>query len=309
MIKRTEKINEKIRKFEQAFIPDKESLVLPKIEKILLALDAHDWVKKSSRYAYRVTCELATSHRADVEIICMAVNDEEYSESETLVDEAVKYLKENSIEAVGSCVIGSPSENILRLMDEEQHDLLVLPSPYAERVEKESQDSIGATIEILISRAEVPLLLLPESRIRPDKITDSILIPVLGREDVPPLEWALIFSEKVTALKVLDLVRREDIERFKDVSLNLLDEAVDDDLIQISLRDERAPLIKGLKDIANEMQIDIEVIEIVGAAIDSIMSKLEKTSLLILRTGLAQEKGSSLVKEAKRNGVPLLIIH
>jgi hypothetical protein len=308
MIKRTEKINEKIRKFEQAFIPDKESLVLPKIEKILLALDAHDWVKKSSRYAYRVTYELATSHRSDVEIICMAVNDEEYSESEKLVDEAVKYLKENSINAVGSCIIGSPSENILRLIDEEQHDLLVLPSPYAERVEK-SQDSIGATIEILISRAEVPLLLLPESRKRPDKITDSILIPVLGREDVPPLEWALIFSEKVTALEVLDLVRREDIERFKDVSLNLLDEAVDDDLIQISLRDERAPLIKGLKDIANEMQIDIEVIEIVGAAIDSIMSKFEKTSLLILRTGLAQEKGSSLVKEAKRNGVPLLIIH
>ena len=308
MIKRTDKIEEKIKRFERAFIPDKESLILPKIEKILLALDAHDWVLESSRYAYRVTCELATSHGAVVEIICMAVNNEENPESEKLVEEAVKYFEENSVEAVGSCAVGSPSENILELIGDDHHDLLVLPSPYAERVEKGSQDSIGATIDILITRLEVPLLLLPESKIDPVNITQSILLPVIEKEDAPSIEWALIFSGKDTTLEVLDIVREEHVESFKDVSSDLLDEEVEDRLIHISLREDKVPLIKALRELTSDMDLEINVTEKVGETPEILIDKLEKTTLLILRKGLAQAQGSKMVKEAKRNGIPLLII-
>jgi len=308
VIKRTDKIEKKIKRFERAFIPDKESLILPKIEKILLALDAHDWVLESSRYAYRVTCELATSHGAVVEIICMAVNNEEYPDSEKLVEEAVKYFEENSVEAVGSCAVGSPSENILELIGDDHHDLLVLPSPYAERVEKGSQDSIGATIDILITRLEEPLLLLPESKIDPVNITQSILLPVIEKEDAPSIEWALIFSGKDTTLEVLDIVREEHVESFKDVSSDLLDEEVEDRLIHISLREDKVPLIKALRELTSDMDLEINVTEKVGETPEILIDKLEKTTLLILRKGLAQAKGSKMVKETKKNGIPLLII-
>ena len=67
---------------------------------------------------------------------------------------------------------------ILEISKNEQTDLIILPSPYAERVEKDNLDSLGATIEILNNRSTVPLLLLTESNIKPEKITDRLLLPV-----------------------------------------------------------------------------------------------------------------------------------
>ena len=72
---------EKIKKFEQAIVPDKASLVIPNIKSILLALDAHDWVIDSSRYSYKVACELSLRYNAYVHVVCMAINKEEYHKS------------------------------------------------------------------------------------------------------------------------------------------------------------------------------------------------------------------------------------
>ena len=151
MIVKSSKIEKKIKKFEQAMIPEKEVFVPPKIKSILLALDAHDWIIESSRYSYKVASELSQRNDAFVAIICMAINEEEYEKSEKLVNEAVDYLKKRNIESQGFCIIGSPSDNLLKLSSEESIDLLILPSPYAERVEKDNKYSLGATIEILLN--------------------------------------------------------------------------------------------------------------------------------------------------------------
>jgi hypothetical protein len=304
------KIEEKIKKFEQALIPGKGSLVLPRINSILLALDAHDWVIESSRYSYKVACELSLKHGAYVEIVCMAVNDEEYALSEKLVEEAVTYFKDKNVETQGSCIVGSPSDNILKLSEDEKHDLIILPSPYAERVEKENLDSLGATVEILINISSVPLLLLTESSINPEKITDRILMPVQGNEDVQTVEWALVLSDKDTRFNILDMVRTDSVEDIKDVSQDLLDEEVNERLIEVSLRKNTVPLLNALKEITSEMGLRLLISSIVGDLVEIITEELARnqTSLLIVNSGISLEKGSRLVKEAKKNKVPILII-
>jgi hypothetical protein len=304
------KIEKKIKKFEQAIIPDKEAFVLPSIDSILLALDAHDWIINSSRYSYKVASEFSLKHNAYVQIICMAINDEEYYESEKLVEEAVEFFKNKNVESQGSCIIGSPSDNILKLSEDEKHDLIILPSPYAERVEKDNLDSLGATIEILINKATVPILLLTESSINPEKITERILMPVQGKEDVTKVEWALLLSDKDTSMNILDTVRTDSVEEIKDVSLDLLDEDVNERLIEISLRKNTAPILKAIKDTATEMGLRILILNKVGDVGAIIANELTKkqTSLLIVNSEMSLEKGSRLVKESKKNKVPLLII-
>jgi hypothetical protein len=310
MSSRTYKIEEKIKKFEQAIIPEKEAIVLPRINSILLALDAHDWIIESSRYSYKVACELSLKHNAFVQIICMAINNKEYNESKKLVDETVEYCNNKNVESQGSCIIGSPSDNILKLSEYEKHDLIILPSPYAERIEKDNLDSLGATVEILLNKSNVPIMLLTESHINPEKITEKILLPVQGRDDLPTVEWALFLSDKDTSINVLDAIRTDSIEEIKDVSLDLLDEDVNERLIEISLRKNTVPLLNALKEIAIEIGLKLLISKKVGDLSEIITNELtrKQTSLLIIHSRASLEKGSILVKESKKNKVPLLII-
>lgn len=303
-------IKEKVKKFEQAIIPKKTAFVLPSIKSILLALDAHDWVIESSRYSYKVACELSLRYNAYVYIICMAINNEEYNKSERLVEEAIEYFNNRDGKSQGSCIIGSPSDNILKISEDEKTDLIILPTPYAERVEKDNPDSLGATIEILNNRSTVPLLLLTESNIRPEKITDKLLMPVQGKEDVTNAEWALFLSNKNTCINVLDNVRINSVDEIKNVSMDLLDEDVNERLIEISLRKNTASLLNALKEIASEMDLKLIILNKVGDLVEIIINELTKkqTSLLIVDSQTSMEKGSIIVKEAKKNKVPLLII-
>ena len=108
------KVETKIKSFEQAFVPDKESFVLPGLNSILLALDAHSWAIDSSRYSIEVTSEIALIQGSFVQVVCMAVTEDEFDESEKLVSEAVEFLKSKNVSCGGVCLIGSPSKTILR---------------------------------------------------------------------------------------------------------------------------------------------------------------------------------------------------
>ncbi len=304
------KIEEKIRKFEQALIPEKETFVLPGLRSILLALDAHDWIIESSRYSYKVTSELALRHNSEVQIICMALNEEEYHESEKLVEEAVSYLKNNKVESYGSCIVGTPSSNILKLVEEDKHDLIILPSPYAERVEKNSLESLGATVEILINKSKTPLLLLTETSIDPGRISEKVLIPIRGIEDIKTLEWALLLSDENSVINVFDIVSTDSVEEIREVSLDLLEENINERLIETALRKNTAPLLKGLRALAQETGVNIRISNKIGEIVSTVTDELPRgqTSLIIINFETSMERGSLLVKESRKNKVPLLII-
>jgi len=304
------KIEEKIKKFEQALIPEKETFIIPRLNSILLALDAHDWVIESSRYSYKAACELSLRYDSEVQIICMALNEEEYYESEKLVQEAVAYLQNNKVESNGSCIIGTPSSNILKLMEEEKHDLIILPSPYAERVEKNSLESLGATVEILINKSITPLLLLTETDIDPGRITDKILIPIRGIEDIKTLEWALLLSNENSIINAFDIVSTDSVEEIRGVSLDLLEENINERLIETALRKNTAPLLKALRTLAQETGINIRISNKIGEIVSIVTDELPRgqTSLIMANSETSMERGSLLVKESKKNQVPLLII-
>ena len=256
MSKHLSKIQEKIKSFEMAFVPDKESIVLPRLNSILVALDAHDWVEKSSRFSFNIAAELSVLHGAYTQIVCMAVNQDEFDKSEKLVDEAVEFFKSRNIECNGICIIGSPSSNILKLVDNESHDIVILPSPYAERIEKNNLDSLGATVEIILNNSRVPVLLVPEPKIRPGKISDRILLYIAGKEDLAIVEWGLLVSDEDTSIQALNIIRKDLVEDVREVSKDLLKQELEENLVEFSLKKNTSAIISALRDVANEMKLD-----------------------------------------------------
>jgi hypothetical protein len=214
------------------------------------------------------------------------------------------------VESAGSCIVGTPASNILKLVEEENHDLIILPSPYAERVEKNSIESLGATVEILINKSKTPLLLLTETNINPGRFTEKILVPIRGIEDTKTLEWALLLSDKKTIVDVFDIVSTDSVEEIRDISLDLLEENINERLIETSLRKNTAPILNGLRALAQETGINIRISEKIGEIVSIITDELPKgqTSLIIVNSETSMERGSLLVKESRKNKVPIMII-
>jgi ABC-type uncharacterized transport system substrate-binding protein len=105
-------------------------------------------------------------------------------------------------------------------------------------------------------------------------------------------------------------VNTDSVEEIKDVSMDLLDEDVNEGLIEISLRKNTVPLLNVLKEIASEMKLRLIISNRVGDFVAIIIGELNKkqTSLLIVDSKTSKEKGSIIIKESKKNKVPLLII-
>jgi nucleotide-binding universal stress UspA family protein len=293
-----------------AFVPDKESIVLPRLNSILVALDSHDWVEKSSRFSYSLAAELSVLHGAYTQIVCMAVNQDEFEKSENLVDEAVEFFKSRNIDCNGICIIGSPSSNILKLVDDESHDIVILPSPYAERIEKDNLDSLGTTVEIILNNSPVPVLLVPEPKIRTGKISDRILLYLAGKDDIAIVEWGLLFSDEDTSIQALNIIRKDLVDDVIEVSQDLLNQEIDENLVEFSLKKNRSAIISAFRDVAKEMKLDLSTSECVG---DPIMCLEEKAanndlSLIVLDYSTAIEDGASLVKYSKKEKTPIFII-
>jgi nucleotide-binding universal stress UspA family protein len=298
-----------MKSFEQAFVPDKESFVLPRLNSILLALDAHSWAIESSRYSIDVTSELALIQDAFVQVVCMAVTEEEFDDSEKLVSEAVELLQSKNVNCSGVCIIGSPSKTILRLIDEESHNLVILPSPYAERIEEDNLESLGATIEIILNSSPVSLLLVTETDTSPNSISSKILVPMLGKDDLPIIEWGLLLANKNTIFNVLNVVRGNLVEEVKEVSKELLDEELKEELVELSIRKNTASIISSLRDISEEKGLTLKISNLVGNPIDFIKEQVIKNhpTIVLANYTLSIEDGSQLVKFSKKQKLPLFI--
>lgn len=310
MSKHLSKSQKKIKSFEMAFVPDKESFVLPRLNSILVALDAHDWTEKSSKLSYSIAAELSELHGAYTQIVCMAVNQDEFEKSEHLVDEAVEFFKSKNIDCSGVCIIGSPSSNILKLVDEETHDIVILPSPYAERIEKDTLDSLGATVEIILNQSPVPVLLVPEPKMRVGKISDRILLYLAGKESISIVEWGLLFSDEDTSIQALNIINKGLIDDVRAVSNDLLNQELDENLVEVSLKKNTSAIISALRAVAKEMKLDLSTSDCVG---DPVICLEEKTaikdlSLMVIDYSTAMEDGASLVKYSKKEKTPILII-
>jgi nucleotide-binding universal stress UspA family protein len=293
-----------------AFVPDKESIVLPRLNSILVALDAHDWIEKSSRSSYSLAAELSVLHGAYTQIVCMAVNQDEFEMSENLVDEAVEFFKSKNVDCNGICIIGSPSSNILKLVDDESHDIIILPSPYAERIEKDNLDSLGSTVEIILNNSPVPVLLVPEPKIRAQKISDRILFYLSGKDDIAIVEWGLLFSDEDTSIQALNIIRKDLVDDVIEVSKDLLNQEIDENLVEFSFKKNTSAIISAFRDVAKEMKLDLSTSECVGDPIMCLEEKVAKNdlSLIVMDYSTAIEDGANLVKYSKKEKTPILII-
>jgi len=131
----SEKVEKKIKLFEQAVDTKKLKLEIKKIERIFLAIDAHIEASEINENALQITLNLAKRFQAEVYVVCIAPTSEELAISEKLVDKAQKLIRSENISVIGSCDVGRPSEHILGLSEGFNPSLMVIPIPYGERTE------------------------------------------------------------------------------------------------------------------------------------------------------------------------------
>jgi len=133
---------------------------------------------------------------AEVSVVCVATSTEEIENSPTLVSKAVEFLASQWITVKGRCREGYPSEHILKLAEEEKSGLIVIPSPYAEKAEKQCIESLGTTVEVVLRRASCPVILVRNLIPAPEEATKAILLPIHSVKAYRAAEWALALAEE-----------------------------------------------------------------------------------------------------------------
>jgi nucleotide-binding universal stress UspA family protein len=305
-------IERKIEVFRRAVVPERIEFGPAKIGKLLLAVDIHACSYESSESTVLLTSYLARRFNATVSVVCVATSEEEIEESDSTVFRAVELLAYQGIGVEGSRGEGYPSENILRLAEKEEASVIIIPTPYAEKVEKPSVESLGTTIDIVLQRASCPTMLVKSPVQKPKDIVKNILLPIQSLEEYKAAKWALTLAEDDSRLLLLNVVAKSSVKTAKEIAERLLEAEIDEDSIAEILRKDVSTLMANIARRGHEKGIRIERRFRVGEETTVTLEEMEKerSSMLILST--KPEKGNTIGSKVENlvrlSSIPILIV-
>jgi nucleotide-binding universal stress UspA family protein len=308
----SEDIEKKIEMFRKAIVPERIEFKQAKIEKILLAVDIHSYAFESNKSAVLLTSYLARRFKAKVYVVCVATTTEEIKKSDSTVFKAVELLDSQGIIVEGSCDEGYPSENILRLADREKPSVIIIPTPYAEKSEKPSIESLGTTVDIVLKRAPCPTILVKATVQKPENIMKVILLPINSVEEYTAAEWALTLVDYDSKIVLLNVVDKSSVKNTKEIAEELLEAKLDEDSIEGLIRKNVDILMGSISRRGHEESIRIERKfrsgDMTSVTLEEIQK--EKSTILILSTKpeTGNTIGSKVENIARLSSVPVLIV-
>jgi nucleotide-binding universal stress UspA family protein len=104
-----------------------------------------------------------------------------------------------------------PFEQILTLARKDQCQLILLCAPYGEDFEALGAASVGSNLDLLMARAEVPLLVIREPKADPAQCLQHLLVPITpyDPELVDAASWALRLAAPKADIRLLAVVDKE----------------------------------------------------------------------------------------------------
>lgn len=307
----SEKVDEKIKVFEQAAITEKIKLKPPTIERIFLAIDSHPEASEITENAVQITMNLAIKFQAEVYIACIAPTAEELVDSEKLVNETVKLLESQNVSVIGGCGVGYPSEHILGLSEDFNPDLIVMPILYGERSENFDIESLGTTVDLVIRKSPFPILLVRKPKFKPIDLTKNILIIVDKAQNIRAAEFVLSLVKRGTKLKLLSITEKEAAKKVNDLAQTIDSSELGKGTLEHVHKKEIQPLINGIIDEAKTRGIELKRIHLIGNRTKVILDEIkDKHTMIVISASLLEGKifGHEVENIARFSKIPTLIV-
>ena len=307
----SEKVEKKIKAFEQAIVLNKLKPNPIRIERLFLAIDPHIEASDLSENALQITANLAKKHQVEVYLACIAPMRDEIKMAEKLANEATQLLESENISVTSNCSFGHPSEHILELSKQFNPSLIVMPTPYGERAENFNIESLGTTVDLVTRKTPFPILLVRKSTFLPREIVKSVLLIIDSIKTIKAAEWALTLAERGSKITLFSVTEKETIEKVEEIAQSLLDSEIDKGILERLHIKEFQALITGVVSETETRGIEVEKKHLVG---DRIKLTLEETkenhTLLILTTSLEQYNilDNEVENLARLSRIPVLIV-
>ena len=299
--------------FEAALKSKATILPLPKLERILLAVDQSNQGETAERFAAAV----AQSHNARVMLLYAyeGVRDagrEEYLSRRAAALSGLRIELEPLEEPVRTEHGKRSFEQILASCEKKRCDLIVIPAPYLDDYVKLGQESVGANLDMLLCRAATALLVVREPQADPQRCLANLLLPVAPYEAtaVKAAGWALKLMSQNGLLRVLAIAETARAQLDQQVQERNIIEMEAEKFAGL-YRPELAGLVAALQRRAAETGIGCRLINGDGEPVQAIADAANnEDALLVLASSpdprsLAQMRTAALVRVSRN---PVLVV-
>lgn len=200
-------VTDSVHAFEAAVSAQKTTLTIPTIERVLVAIDGSN----QDDTTVGIAAGIARAHGAALFVAYAPEN--ESQPHDDLLDVRVRALTEagTKAEAVRTDHTRRSFDQILDAADQTNAQMIVVDAPYLDDYESLGEASVGTNLQMLMSKATVPLLVVREPLDDPTECLAHVLLGVtLHRiENGPAAEWALALLKGGEELRVLAVVDRD----------------------------------------------------------------------------------------------------
>lgn len=308
-------IRKNIRAFEGALESKPVSLTIPDLRRILLAIDGSNQDETSVRLA----AKLARRTEALVMII--------YAYEGPLDQARTDYLTAKAGELIGAGIrvevfkreLPAPHgrrsfEQILEAADSYRADLIVVCAPYMEDFTELGRHSAGTNLDILMSRANVPLLVVREPQASSPESLRGILVPVspYTSHTLEAAGWALRLLPNDGFLLLVGTVDREQLEHAGSLLSGYVSiHELDDEMLAGLYRPEVAGLIAELQRRAADAGFGCKVLVRAGSEVQTLAQLADQEGLTLVvgcpcePTSPSFQRAQALVRESLR---PMLVV-
>jgi nucleotide-binding universal stress UspA family protein len=193
-------IRESMQDFQAAFTAQEPDLRMPHISRILLAVDRSNQGRISERFASM----LARMNGGRI-LLLYAYEGIRQAEREEYLAERARALTEEGVnlepmeEPVRTEHGLRSFEQILHTSRDKNCDLIVMPAPYLDDYVKLGQESVGVNLDMLMSRANVPLFVVRDPQVDPEACLNTVFLLIT------PFSWATVLA----AAWALHMVRKD----------------------------------------------------------------------------------------------------
>lgn len=297
-------VEEQVEAFEEA-LHGVRPVELPATETILLALD------QSQQDELVVSLGTALAHRLHADLVLTSGFPEEAADAaEAYVSKIRERLRRGGLESRVLWPTGEePFERILRTVDEAKADLLVLPAPYFRDIETLGEDSVGTTLDVVLTRSPIPVLVVRDPQVDAEEVLERVRLAIFDADSSShrAAEWALALVAQ-GRLAVLALVEEELVERIEGA---LGPEAISEEEIAERLARGFVPLVSAVVRWCAERGMECDVTYETEDLVRGILEGTDdKPALLVLRGYVPEDRPAEKVARdvILRSRMPVLVV-
>lgn len=303
-------LNTSIHDFEAALTARHYDLAPPDLDTILVVIDGSN----QSDMAIGIAAELARQMSATVHVACVYSGAPDAGRDAAL-DGYVTRLTGAGVNAVlapRQRPEDPPYTQIAELARSVSADLLVVPAPYLEDFAELGSDSIGVTLDKLMTQSR-PLLVVREPRNDPANSLKPLLLAlsVHVQENPQAAAWALRIIGDSGTIRIVAVVEDDVMEAAADLIGK--QDAADLDLDHLARLDrpETAGLIAAMHRAAQQRGLGCRVSVRQGDLVRQVIDLAEGEQRLIV-TGCDMDPGSSSYRNVqaliRRSSDPVLVV-